>query len=391
MYRVTASQISMGAQSFTRRWATFDYVLLLSTITACAFGAAMVYSATHGLVPETLTWDNTAVRDVVFATIGFALMLIVVRAEYHLLASFVWPLYAGMNVLLAVTAVLGHNAGGASRWIMIGDSIPIQPSEIAKLVLVLTLAKYLSDNQKRMDRPLVYLGSLVLVGIPMALIFYQPDLGTAAVCGGIWLVMVVAAGIRWLFLVGSAAIAAPVAWFGWNYLLKVQPDKFLYMQNRLLIFMHPESDLLGQGYNILQARISIGAGGLFGKGFLAGTQSQLHFLKVQYADFIFSVVAEEFGLIGAVALIALLYVIVVRYLRIAQNAPDTFGSLIAVGLAAWLGLHIFINVGMNLSLMPVVGIPLPFISYGGSSMLSLLIAQGLVQSIALRSRKVVFE
>jgi rod shape determining protein RodA len=168
------------------------------------------------------------------------------------------------------------------------------------------------------------------------------------------------------------------------------PDKFQYMQDRLLIFLHPESDLYGQGYNILQARISIGAGGLFGKGFLAGTQSQLHFLKVQYADFIFSVIAEEFGLIGCLALIALLYVIVIRYLHIAMNAPDSYGTLIAVGLATWLGMHIFVNVGMNLSLMPVVGIPLPFISYGGSSMLSLLAAQGLLQSIALRSRKVIF-
>ena len=389
MYRVTASQISLGARTFSRRWSTFDFVLLLATLAACAFGVAMVYSATHGLDPDQLTWDNRAVRQAVFALIGLALMLVLTRVEYHLLASFVWPLYVATLALLGVTAVLGVVSGGATRWINLGV-LPIQPSEITKLVLVLTLAKYLSDNQKRIDRLSVYLGSLVIAALPIALIFAQPDLGTAFVCGCIWLAMVAAAAIRPLFLAATALLAAPAGWAIWSYLVHAYPKKFLYMQDRLLIFLHPESDLLGQGYNILQARISIGAGGLVGRGFLAGTQSQLHFLKVQYADFIFAVVAEEFGLIGALALVALLCVVVVRYLHVAQHAPDSFGSLIAVGLAAWLAVHIFCNVGMNLSLMPVVGIPLPFISYGGSSLLSLLIAQGLLQSIALRSRKVIF-
>jgi len=389
MYRVTASQISIGARTFTSRWATFDFILLLSTMAACAFGVLMVYSATHGLGPEPLSWSNLAVQHGFKALIGFVLMLMLTQVEYHMLASFVWPLYAGMVGLLAVTTALGHTAGGATRWFKVGD-LPVQPSEIAKLVLVLTLAKYLSDNEKRTDRITVYIGSLIIAGIPIALIFSQPDLGTASVCGVIWLVMVVTARLRWLFLAGSVVLGVPAAWGVWTYLITTMPDKFQYMQDRLLIFLHPESDLYGQGYNILQARISIGAGGLFGKGFLAGTQSQLHFLKVQYADFIFSVIAEEFGLIGCLALIALLYVIVIRYLHIAMNAPDSYGTLIAVGMAAWLGMHIFVNVGMNLSLMPVVGIPLPFISYGGSSMLSLLAAQGLLQSIALRSRKVIF-
>src|SRR5579859_545988 len=390
MYRVTASQISLGARSFTRQWATFDFVLLLATVAACGFGVAMVYSATHGLVPDRITWDNTAVRHTFYALVGFSLMLLLTRVEYHMLASFVWPLYAGTIGLLGITTLLGHTSGGATRWLNLGF-LPIQPSEMTKLVLALTLAKYLSDNEKRADRLSVYLGSLVIAGVPMALIFSQPDLTTAAVCGCIWLAMVVAARLRCIFLAATGLLGAVGGWAGWNYLVRTNLQTFQYMADRLLIFLHPESDLYGQGYNILQARISIGAGGLFGKGFLAGTQSQLHFLKVQYADFIFSVVAEEFGLVGALALVALLYVIVLRYLYIGLHAPDTYGMLIAVGLAAWLGMHIFINVGMNLSLMPVAGIPLPFISYGGSQMLSLLIAQGLLQSIALRSRKVRFE
>ncbi|HUS17130.1 MAG TPA: rod shape-determining protein RodA [Chloroflexia bacterium] len=390
MYRVTASQISLGARSFTQRWATFDYVLLLATLAACAFGVVMVYSATNGLVPATISWDNTAARHLFYAVLGVALMLLLTRVEYHMLASFVWPLYGGTVGLLALTSFLGHTAGGATRWIKIGD-LPIQPSEIAKLVLALTLAKYLSDNQKRTNKLSVYLGSIVIAALPIGLIFTQPDLTTAVVCCCIWLAMVAAARLRWTFLAGTAVLGAAAGWAGWTYLLQTNAQKFQYMQDRLLIFLNPERDLYGQGYNILQARISIGAGGLFGKGFLAGTQSQLHFLKVQYADFIFSVVAEEFGLLGAVALVALLYVIVLRYLAVALRAPDTYGMLIAVGLAAWLAMHIFVNVAMNLSLMPVAGIPLPFISYGGSQMLSLLIAQGLLQSIAVRSRKVRFE
>lgn len=389
MYRVTASQISLGTRTFTRRWSTFDFVLLLATLAACAFGVAMVYSATHGVDPDGFTWNNTAVRQAFWVAVGITLMLALTRVEYHLLVSFVWPLYGITCGLLLFTTVLGHTSGGATRWINL--IIPIQPSEIAKLVLALTLAKYLSDNQKRKDRWTVYAGSLVIAGIPMALIFSQPDLTTATVCGFIWLAMVLAARLNWRFLAGSALLGSVAAYLGGSYLLQTNADKFQYMADRFLIFLHPENDIWGQGYNILQARISIGAGGLFGQGFLAGTQSQLHFLKVQYADFIFSVVAEEFGFVGAVALIALLYLIVLRYLHVALNAPDSFGALIAVGLSMWLGIHIFINVAMNLSLMPVAGIPLPFISYGGSQMLSLLIAQGLVQSIAVRSRKVQFE
>ncbi len=389
MYRVTASQISLGARTWTRRWATFDVVLLFATLAACFFGVAMVYSATHGIDPDAFTFANTAVKQLFWLVVGLSLMLLLTRVEYHLLASFIWPLYGGTVGLLLFTTVLGHTSGGATRWINTG-LVAIQPSEITKLVLALTLAKYLSDNEKRKNRLRVYVGSLVIVGIPMGLIFSQPDLTTAVVCGFIWLAMVVAARLRRLYIVGTLVVGAAGAYVGGTYLLQTS-QKFGYMADRFLIFLNPAKDPWGQGYNILQARISIGAGGLFGQGFLAGTQSQLHFLKVQYADFIFSVVAEEFGLIGAVALIALLYVIVLRYLYVAFHAPDSYGMLIAVGIAMWLGIHIFVNVAMNLSLMPVAGIPLPFISYGGSQMISLLVAQGLVQSIALRSRKVPFE
>jgi rod shape determining protein RodA len=391
MYRVTVSQTTLGSRSLAR-WTGLDFTLFLSTLAAVGFGVLMVYSAAQGIGSTDLSWSNLAVKQMVFAAVGLVLMLGMTRIEYHLLESFTWPLYMGavaLLILLVIANQLGHEAAiktlGAVRWFQVGP-IQVQPSELAKPVLVLALAKLLADNEKRLRRPQYYLASIFLMAVPAALVYEQPDLGTALTCVAIWLAMVVAAKVPLRYLLGTVALAAPVVWIALNtnYILKD------YQRERLLIFLHPESDVLGAGYNILQARISIGTGGLFGQGYMGGIQSQGGFLKVAQSDFIFSVVAEEFGFIGAVALIALLLVITWRYLHVAAHAPTAYTSLICVGLAAWLAVQIFINVGMNLSLMPVTGIPLPFISAGGTSLVSLLLAQGLVQGIALRSHKVIF-
>jgi rod shape determining protein RodA len=392
MYRVTVSQTTLSSRSLVQRWAGIDLTLFLSTLAAVGFGVLMVYSASQGIGSSDLSWRNLAVKQVVFAAAGLLLMLLMTRVEYQLLESFTWPLYAATVVLLGalvLAAVLKHEAGvsvlGATRWFQIGP-IQVQPSEVAKPVLVLALAKLLADSEKRLRRPQYYLASIVIMAVPAGLVYIQPDLGTTLTCAAIWLAMVVAAKVPLRYLIGTVILAVPLVWvaLNTNYLLKD------YQRERLLIFLHPESDVLGAGYNILQARISIGTGGLFGQGYMGGIQSQGGFLKVAQSDFIFSVVAEEFGFIGAVALIALLLVITWRYLHVAAAAPTPYTSLICVGLAAWLAVQIFINVGMNLSLMPVTGIPLPFISAGGTSLVSLLLAQGLVQGIALRSHKVIF-
>ena len=392
MYRVTVSQTTLSSRSLVQRWAGIDLTLFLSTLAAVGFGVLMVYSASQGIGSSDLSWRNLAVKQVVFAAAGLLLMLLMTRVEYQLLESFTWPLYAATVVLLGalvLAAVLKHEAGvsvlGATRWFQIGP-IQVQPSEVAKPVLVLALAKLLADSEKRLRRPQYYLASIVIMAVPAGLVYIQPDLGTTLTCAAIWLAMVVAAKVPLRYLIGTVVLAVPLVWvaLNTNYLLKD------YQRERLLIFLHPESDVLGAGYNILQARISIGTGGLFGQGYMGGIQSQGGFLKVAQSDFIFSVVAEEFGFIGAVALIALLLVITWRYLHVAAAAPTPYTSLICVGLAAWLAVQIFINVGMNLSLMPVTGIPLPFISAGGTSLVSLLLAQGLVQGIALRSHKVIF-
>jgi rod shape determining protein RodA len=392
MYRVTVSQTTLSSRSLVQRWAGIDLTLFLSTLAAVGFGVLMVYSASQGIGSSDLSWRNLAVKQVVFAAAGLLLMLLMTRVEYQLLESFTWPLYAATVVLLGalvLAAVLKHEAGvsvlGATRWFQIGP-IQVQPSEVAKPVLVLALAKLLADSEKRLRRPQYYLASIVIMAVPAGLVYIQPDLGTTLTCAAIWLAMVVAAKVPLRYLIGTVVLTVPLVWvaLNTNYLLKD------YQRERLLIFLHPESDVLGAGYNILQARISIGTGGLYGQGYRGGIQSQGGFLKVAQSDFIFSVVAEEFGFIGAVALIALLLVITWRYLHVAAAAPTPYTSLICVGLAAWLAVQIFINVGMNLSLMPVTGIPLPFISAGGTSLVSLLLAQGLVQGIALRSHKVIF-
>jgi rod shape determining protein RodA len=220
--------------------------------------------------------------------------------------------------------------------------------------------------------------------IPAGIVLEQPDMGTGSMLIFIFLGMTLAAKVPARIFIGSAVLAIPAVYAFWTY---VMHD---YQRNRLLIFLNPESDLLGEGYNLIQTRITIGSGGLFGQGYLHGMQTQGDFIKVQYSDFIFSVVAEQFGFIGGLCLIALMFLLVWRCLVVASRAPDAYGSFIAVGVATWIGMQVFIHVGMNIGLMPVTGIPLPFISYGGSSLMSILLGLGLVQSVALRSTTVIF-
>ena len=385
MYRVTVSQTTLRTHSMVRSWISFDFILGLSTLAAVAFGVIMVFSASQGLGTSDLSWGDFAVRQAVYASIGLLAMLLMTRVEFHLLESFTWPLYLTGVTLLGGLFLAGHTVLGATRWIQLGSQ-GIQPSEVAKILLVLALAKLLGDNEKRLGKFRFYLASIVIMIIPAGLVYLQPDLGTALTCVAIWLAMVVAARVRLAYLIGTVLVSAPVVWLALNT-NDILKD---YQRKRLLIFLHPESDILGDGYNILQARITIGTGGLFGQGFMNGTQSQGGFLKVAQSDFIFSVLAEEFGFLGAMALVALLLIITWRYLHAASQAPTTYTGLICVGLAAWLAVQIFVNIGMNLSLMPVTGIPLPFISAGGTSLISLLAAQGLVQGVALRSRKLKF-
>lgn len=289
-------------------------------------------------------------------------------------------LYVLILALLGITFLIGQVAGGSQRWLGAGT---IQPSEISKILTILVLAKFFADREERLERSSTVVVSLAIVVAPMFLIYLQPDLGTALALAAIWAAMVWMARIRlrhlFVLVVGGLSLL-PLAWFGLED----------YMQQRLLLFVNPASDP-DSYFNVHQSLVSIGSGGWWGKGLTHGTQSQLHFLRVRHTDFIFAVTAEELGFLGAVAMLGLIFFILWRVLRIAHQSRDSFGRLIATGVAALIFFQSLVNVGMNLGLMPVTGIPLPFVSYGGSSLITTMVAMGLVESVALRQKKLEFD
>lgn len=289
-------------------------------------------------------------------------------------------LYVLILVMLGVTFVIGQVSGGAQRWLGAGA---VQPSELSKIVIIVVLAKFLADREERLSHPVTILTSLGVVALPMLLIYLQPDLGTALSLGAIWLVMIWIGGLKFRFLLLLAAgglAALPLLWLNMEE----------YMRERLMLFVSPGSNP-DSYFNVHQALVSIGSGGWTGKGLTHGTQSQLHFLRVRHTDFIFAVTAEELGFVGAVAMIGLLFFVLWRMLHVAERSRDTFGRLIAGGVAGLIFFQTMINIGMNLGVMPVTGIPLPFVSYGGSSFLTLMVGVGLVESVAMRHRKLEFD
>ncbi len=290
------------------------------------------------------------------------------------------PIYVVMLAMLGIIFVIGKVSGGSQRWLGAGA---VQPSELAKILVVIVLAKFLTDREEDLEKFSTILISLVVIAIPMLFIYLQPDLGTALTMIAIWAAMLWTAGIRFRHLAVMAAVsiaALPVLW------LNLED----YMKDRVLLFVNPESDP-DSYFNVYQALVSIGSGGWTGKGLTHGTQSQLHFLRVRHTDFIFAVTAEELGLVGALAMMGLLALILLRMLRVAGRSQDTFGRLIVAGIAGVILFQSIVNIGMNLGLMPVTGIPLPFVSYGGSSFLTLIVGMGLVESVAMRRKKLEFD
>lgn len=356
----------------------FDWILFAATLLLMAYGIILIYSATWR------TQDLSFVqRQTIFALAGAVIMLVFSRIDYRFLENFYRPIYFLAILSLLAVFLVGQVSFGAQRWLDL-RLFPFQPAELAKVLTIIALAKYLADHEEDMRGFKPILVSLLLAAGPIVLIYLQPSLGTAVAMGAVWLAMVVAAGVRLrylalLFLVFLLLI--PVAW---NSLLED------YMKERILTFLDPQQDPLGAGYNTNQALIAVGSGGLWGKGLLNGSQSQLQFLRVRHTDYIFSVLGEELGFAGVVALLLLMGTILWRILRAAELGRDGFGRLIACGIAALIGFQSFVNIGMNLGLVPAAGIPLPFVSYGGSSLLALFLALGVVQSIVMRHKKLEF-
>lgn len=267
---------------------------------------------------------------------------------------------------------------GATRWLHLGF-FSIQPSELMKIVIIITFARFFNNHQPHGGLTIRdLLLPLALLAIPSLLIMKQPDLGTAILVILIALTMAFFVGLRFGTIVTFVLVTIPIAWIGWSFLLKP------YQKNRVLDFLNPERSRLGSGYHIIQSKIAVGSGGFWGKGYMQGTQSQLRFLPEQHTDFVFSVFAEEWGFMGVLLLIVFYFSLIMWSLNIARRCNDRFGSLLAVGVTAMLFWHTVINIGMVIGIFPVVGVPLPFYSYGGTSMITSMVGIGILQSISMR-------
>jgi len=335
---------------------------------AASVGFLMLYSAANGNI------EPWASRQMIRFGVGISVMFIIAVTDIRLWLRLAYPLYAIALLMLGAVEIMGVIGMGAKRWVEIGP-IQVQPSEIMKITLVMALARYfhgLSVEDVGRIRWLVL--PLILVGMPAALVLRQPDLGTALllVAGGGIVFFV--AGVRWWKFALVIGTAIPVGFFAYQFLRD-------YQKKRILIFLNPESDPLGAGYHIMQSKIALGSGGVFGKGFIKGSQSHLNYLPEMNTDFIFSMLAEEFGMVGGLSLFALYFLILAYGYAIAIRSRNQFGRLLALGLTGVFFLYVFINIAMVMGLVPVVGVPLPLISYGGTSMLTLLISFGLIMSV----------
>jgi rod shape determining protein RodA len=354
-------------------WQEYDVALLLAAIVASLLGLAMISSATRNS-PDLV---GSVQRQVVFLVFSVVLSLLVCSVDYRLVAGASVVFYLlGMASLLLVDLV-GSSQFGGQRWLVIAGS-KFQPSEFMKPCLVLALAQYLGNRQGKPWRFHYIFTTALIVAPPAALAYLQPDLSIVVEFLFVWALLLYMGGINLkqvALLLAGAGLALPLVW------LKLDP----YMKGRALSFLHPGSDS-ETSYIVTQALISIGSGSIWGKGYGAGSQSQLHFLRVRHTDFIFSVIGEELGFVGSVITLCLLAFICYRFFRIAQTTSDGPGRLLACGIGGFIALESIVHVGMNAGLLPVIGLPLPFISLGGSSMIVQFLGIGLAESVALRRR-----
>ncbi len=364
-----------------RLFQNFDWWLIVAVGLLVLLGIILINNTTagvEGIFDTANLLQDFTFRQIIYALVGFGILFVLSQIDYRIFAGLSWVFYLSMLALLGVVFIIGRLTLGAQRWIPLGP-FQLQPSEIGKLLIVLVLAKFLADHspraaRKQTDQWRTLALSLGIVLIPTIMTYWQPDLGTSLIFIFAWGVMVLAAGLSWkqLLILGVVMlILLPIVW------LTMQD----YQRARLTSFLNPAADPLGAGYNVTQARIAIGSGEVFGRGIGAGTQSQLQFLRIRHTDFIFSVVGEELGFFGGIFFFGLYVFVLLRMLRAAQVSRSVFGRLTAVGFAAALFFQAFVNLGMNVGIMPVTGIPLPFVSSGGSSLVTYLMMIGIIQSI----------
>jgi rod shape determining protein RodA len=362
-------------------WRHFDFWLLGAVVLMTIFGITMIRSAVAGNIE--LEASNLVQRQLIFAGLGFIVIFIVSAIDYHLWASISRPMYIVTAIFLGALTIAGQALYGSARWFDTGV-ILIQPSEIAKIVVILVLSDFFARYYDKLEN-LTWIARSFLYTLGIVVwIILQPNLSTSLVILAIWFSLLWASGLKVKYLIAFSGLAlvAPFAAF---------PLLADYQKQRIINFLFADPTATqGETYNIQQALISIGSGGLLGKGYNQGTQVHLRFLKVRWSDYIFSATAEEFGFFGSVIIMLLLLFIIYRCLRVARLARDTFGGLISYGVAVLLAFQGMVNIGVNLKLLPATGLPLPFISYGGSSLLSLLLGIGLVESVILRHKPLEF-
>ncbi|MFC1815992.1 rod shape-determining protein RodA [Thermodesulfobacteriota bacterium] len=354
----------------------FDWGLLGLTLLIGAVGIITLYSVVTAGSPN--PQKILYLKQLVWFCVGLIVMIIFFLFDYKALERWAFAFYLICALLLASVLVFGKYVGGSKRWLVLGP-VSVQPSELIKIAVIIILARYyskLANTNGISIRELIY--PLMLTGIPFVLIVGQPDLGTALmvvlIAGSMTLfVKIERRSLIWIIVCG--AVTVPLVW---SFLLKV------YQKKRILTFLNPDRDPLGAGYHIIQSKIAIGSGMIFGKGFLKGTQNALEFLPEQHTDFIFSVLAEEWGFVGSLAILLMFLMLIVWGLNVAQGCRDPFGTILSVGVTTMIFWQVFINIGMVMGLMPVVGVPLPLISYGGSSMVTMMMCVGLLLNVSMR-------
>ncbi|MDO9565478.1 MAG: rod shape-determining protein RodA [Candidatus Desulfaltia sp.] len=353
----------------------FDWGLLGLTFFIGFLGLAILYSAVMAEDPG--PQKILCIKQLIWYSAGLIVMVLSFLFNYKLLGKWAYAIYLICIILLIAVLFFGTYAGGARRWLILGP-VSVQPSEIVKIAVIIILARYYSKHLHTSGLRLRELVTpLIFTLIPFFLIVNQPDLGTAILLiliAGSMTVFVKIEKRSYIYITAFCSILIPAIWF----LLKE------YQKQRILTFLNPDLDPLGAGYHIIQSKIAVGSGMIFGKGFLQGTQNILDFLPEQHTDFIFSVLAEEWGFVGSLVVLLFFLLIVVRGLTIAYGCRDTFGTILAGGITIFMFWQIVINIGMVIGLMPVVGVPLPFISYGGSSIITLMICIGILMNISMR-------
>lgn len=368
MYKPYETTFRNQSLTIREKLANLSFTYLMLIILLASMGITMLYSAANG------NWQPWAVNQLARFAVGFALMIVLALTDIRVLMRYAYVFYFLTLILLIVVEITGHIGMGAQRWINFGF-FKLQPSELMKIAMVLVLARYFhASSLQAIESTKGIIPPLMMALFPAALIILQPDLGTALMLLFTTGAIFFAVGVQlWKFgvLIAGALVSMPIAWH------------FLhdYQQNRVLTFLDPERDPLGAGYHIIQSKIALGSGGVFGKGFLKGTQSHLNFLPEKHTDFIFTMLSEEFGMMGAVLVVVLNFLILAYSYSFALKSNSYFGKLVAIGLATNYFMYVFINMAMVLGLIPVVGIPLPLISYGGTVMLSIMASFGIILSV----------